>query len=39
VLMVTHYSSEIDETGPFFVRLGGATGYDLVMRSILSQLR
>jgi hypothetical protein len=39
VLMVTHYSSEVDETGPFFVRLGGVTGYDLVMQSILSQLR
>lgn len=39
VLMVTHYSPEVDETGPFFVRLGGVTGYDLVMRSILSQLQ
>ncbi|TDK29595.1 hypothetical protein E2F50_22405 [Rhizobium deserti] len=39
VLMVTHYSQEVDETGPFIVRLGGVTGYDLVMESILSQLR
>jgi hypothetical protein len=39
VLMVTHYSPEVDETGAFFVRLGGVTGYDLVMRSILSQLQ
>lgn len=39
VLMVTHYSPEVDETGPFFVRLGGVTGYDLVMRSILNRLQ
>lgn len=38
VLMVTHYAAEVDDTGPFFVRLGGITGYDLVMRSILERL-
>lgn len=38
VLMVTHYSREVEETGPFLVRLGGVTGYDLVMRSILGHL-
>lgn len=35
VLVVTHYSPQVDETEQFFVRLGGVTGYDLVMRSIL----
>lgn len=38
VLMVTHYSPQVDETEQFFVRLGGVTGYDLVMQSILSHL-
>ncbi|OLP45036.1 hypothetical protein BJF95_16860 [Rhizobium oryziradicis] len=37
VLMVTHYAAGVDDTGPFFVRLGGITGYDLVMRSILER--
>lgn len=38
VLMVTHYAPGVDETGPFFVRLGGITGYDLVMQSILKRV-
>lgn len=38
VLMVTHYSPQVDETEQFFVRLGGITGYDFVMQSILNYL-
>lgn len=38
VLMVTHYSPQVDETEQFFVRLGGITGYDFVMQSILNHL-
>lgn len=38
VLMMTHYSPQVDETEQFFVRLGGITAYDLVMQSILKHL-
>ncbi|WP_313056619.1 hypothetical protein [Agrobacterium cavarae] len=38
VLIVTHYSPKVDETEQFFARLGGITGYDLVMQSILHHL-
>jgi hypothetical protein len=39
VLLVTHYAPEVDETGPFFVRLGGITGYDLAMRALLKTIQ
>jgi len=39
ILMATHYSPKIDETGPFFNRLSGATAYDLAMQSLFQEIR